>query len=107
MEKKRKGLYYIVLILFMIFSCIYFISSNGYYEYTLHSKTVLNREKILEFEKDIEDNKEIDIKKYYQEEKKYSNRLSNNINDMSKGFVKLSRRVMKRIFRFLNKYFND
>ena len=81
MKNKKSKLYYIFIVLLIIFSSVYIISESGYYEYTLHGKTVLTKERMLEFEKDIENNKDIDIKNYYQEDKKYSSKFSNGIND--------------------------
>lgn len=107
MKKKKSRLYYIIILLFIIFSSVYIISESGYYEYTLHGKTILTKEKMLEFERDIEDNKDIDIKNYLEEDKEYSSKFTDGINDMSNSFVKLSRKIMKKIFKALNKYFSD
>lgn len=107
MKKKKSKLYYILLILFIIFSCVYIISESGYYEYTLQGKTIMTKEKILEFEKDIQDGESIDLKKYYRQEKNYSNGFTNSINDFSDGIKNISRKIMKRIFKVLNNYFSD
>ncbi len=107
MKKKKSKLYYVIILLFIIFSSVYIISESGYYEYTLHGKTILTKEKMLEFEKDVRDNKDIDIMDYYIVDKKYSSKFTDGINNTSKDFVKLSRKIMKRIFKALNKYFSE
>lgn len=107
MKKKKARLCYVLVFLFIIFSCVYIISESGYYEYTLQGKTVLTREKILEFEKDINNGENIDLKRYFQEDKKYSNKFTRGTNKLSNDFVKVSRKIMKRIFRFLNNYFSE
>ena len=98
---------YIIIILFILFTTSYIVSETGYYEYELQSKMVMTRDKILEFERDIDNNENIDIKKYYQEEKNYSNKFTNSINNTSNNIKKYSRKVMKSIFRILNNYFRD
>ncbi len=107
MKKKISKVYYIIIILFIIFSCIYIVSESGYYEYTLQGKTIITREKILEFEDDILNNRDIDIKKYYEEDKSYSNKFTNSINHMSNNIKKISRKIMKGIFKRLSKYLID
>ena len=105
--KKKHMLRYIIILLFILFATSYIVSETGYYEYELQSKMVMTRDKILEFEKDIDNNLDIDIKKYYQEEKDYSNKFTNSINNTSNSIKKYSRKIMKRVFKVLNNYFSD
>lgn len=107
MKKKKPIIYYMLIFLFIIFSCVYIVSESGYYEYTLQGKTILTKEKIIEFEKDIYNGENIDLKKYYQEEKSYANRFTNSINNVSINIRNISRKFMKKLFRLLNNYFSD
>ena len=80
----KKNIFKLVIIMLIItFTIMYIISSTGYYEYNMQSKTILTNDKIKQFEEDVKNNKDIDIKKYYEKEKDYSNKFTNSINTLS------------------------
>lgn len=88
-----------ILMLIITFTIMYIISSTGYYEYNMQSKTILTNDKIKEFEEDVKNNKDIDIKKYYEKEKDYSNKFTNSINNLSNNINKTSRKIIKSVFK--------
>ena len=74
----------IVFILFTLFVCLYFASSNGYYEYQNKEKTELTKEKIKQFEEDIKNGKKVDINNYLTKEtKNYDNKVTKLGNKLS------------------------
>ena len=101
----RKTFYAVMLVLFIVFICIFSSSTSGYYEYSNNKKNVFTEDKIKEFEKDVEEGKNIDIKNYVEDNSKdYSNkitRLGDNLSDLvynSANFVlKGSFKVIERI----------
>ena len=85
----KKNIFKLVIIMLIItFTIMYIISSTGYYEYNMQSKTILTNDKIKEFEEDVKNNKDIDIKKYYEKEKDYSNKFTNSINTLSNNIAR-------------------
>ena len=106
--KKNKVFKPIIIIILIIFISSYYVSNSGYYEYHMQQKTVLTNEKIKEFEEDVKNNKDIDIKNYLEyEEVDYSNKLSNLVYDFSNNGVKVSRKVIKALFKKLSYLVED
>ena len=74
----------------------------------MQSKTILTNEKIKEFEEDIKNNKDIDIKTYLDnEERKYSNKITNLMYKLSDSGNKLARKCMKELFKQLSNLVED
>ena len=98
---KNKYLLKLILILiFIVYICSYYISNSTYYEYELHRKTIITNEKIKEFENDIKNNKDISLKDYYEEEDNdYHNKITDFIYNISDKGVKVLRKGMKYIFK--------
>ena len=89
----------VILMLLVTFTIMYIISSTGYYEYNIKSKTILTNYKIKKFEENVKNNNNIDIKKYYEKEKDYSNKFTNSINTLSNNINKTSRKIIKSVFK--------
>lgn len=70
MKKILKGVILIVVVLFL---SLFLGRTNTYYE----NKKVLTDEAITRFEQDLKDGKEIVASNYLEEEKDYSNKVSN------------------------------
>ena len=99
---KNKGLQIIIIIILLIFIGSYYVSNNGYYEYHLQEKTLLTNKKIKEFEEDIKNNKDIDIKDYLEDsDRDYTNRFTNLVYGVSDGGTKITRKILKRLFKKL------
>ena len=97
---KNSTLKLIIIIIFIIFICSYYISNSTYYEYELQRKTILTNEKIKEFEQDVKNNEYIDIKKYLNvEEKEYSNKITNLMYNISDKGNKIARKSIKYLFK--------
>ena len=105
---KNKTLKFIIILVVLIYICSYYVSNSGYYEYHLQEKTVLTNEKIKEFESDIQNNEAIDIKEYLvNEDKDYSNKVSNIIYNISVDSNKVARKIIKTIFKKLSYLVED
>ena len=94
---------FLALIVFILFACMFGMSSGGYYEYQLRQKKAMTEEDIKRFEEDVKLGKNVDITDYLTNEKlEYNNGissfnrgLSNKINDAFSG-------VMKYLFKSIN-----
>ncbi len=103
--KIYKPIYIIILIIYI---SAYYVANSGYYEYHLQEKTILTNELIKEFETDVKTNQNIDIKDYLiYEEKDYSNKLSTLMYKLSNTGVKISRKIIKAIFKKLSYLVED
>ena len=74
--KKKSKFIYIIYLLIIVFSLLYYAGQTGYYENKLSNETRLTKEAIMEFEKDIADGKAVDIKDYLEPPKDYQNKYS-------------------------------
>ena len=106
--KKDKLFKSIIMLILIIYISCYYVASSGYYEYHMQEKTILTNEKIKEFEHDVKNNENIDIKNYLDyEEIDYTNRLSNLMYNLSDKGVKVSRKVIKALFKKLSYLVED
>ena len=106
MDKKITKL--IISITTIIFISSYIISSSGYYEYTMQQRTTITNEKIKEFEIDIKNNENIDIKEYLEkDEMDYSNKFTTLVYNISENSNKLTRKLIKKIFKKLSVLVED
>ena len=106
--KKNNFLKTIIVFILIIYISAYYVSNSGYYEYHMQQKTILTNEKIKEFEDDVKNNKDVDIKNYLDyEEVDYSNKLSNLMYDFSDGGVKVSRKIIRALFKKLSYLVED
>lgn len=106
MDKKIIKLF--ILVILIVFVMAYMISSSGYYEYTMQQRTVITNEKIKEFEEDVKNRENIDLKDYLEEEEvDYSNRFSNLMYNISDSSNKITRKMIKYIFKKLSYLVED
>lgn len=106
--KKNKILKLLIILIGIIYISSYYVASSGYYEYHIQEKTILTNEKIKEFEQDIKNNENIDIKNYLDyEDIDYSNRLSNLMYNISNSGVKMTRKLIKTLFKRLRYLVED
>lgn len=93
---------FLIISIIIIFLVSYLVASTGYYEYQMQERTILTNEKIKEFEEDIKNNKDIDVSEYFvSEEVDYSNKFTNLVYNISNESTKVTRKVMKKIFKKL------
>ena len=105
---KHKSIKYLLLLIIIIYIACYYVSNSGYYEYHLQNKTIITNEKIKKFEADIANNKEIDLLYYLDhEEKNYTNHLTNFVYLISNNSTKITRKIIKTIFKKLNYLLED
>lgn len=97
MEKNKKRLDFfikVMTILFVMFLCLYSISTNGYLRKINQNKTLYTEEMIKKFEQDVNEGNYVDIDDYLKDETiDYSNNISKlgeKVSTMiSEGAVKL------------------
>ena len=100
---KNKNLKAIIIIIIVIYIATYYVSLSGYYEYHIQEKTILTNQKIKEFEEDVKNNQSINIKNYLDiEEVDYSNKITNLIYDFSLTGNKITKKIIKIIFKKLS-----
>ena len=105
MDKKIR---FIIIIILIIFISSYYVSNSGYYEYHLQEKTILTNKKIKEFEEDIKNNKDIDVKDYLSDSNiDYTNSFTNLVYGVSDGGTKITRKILKRLFKRLRYLVED
>ena len=105
---KNKFLKVIIIIIIVVFVSAYYISNSGYYEYHMQQKTVLTNDKIKEFEEDVKNGKNIDEKIYLEDtDKDYSNNISNIIYKISTDGTKVTRKIIKKLFKKLSYLVED
>ncbi len=76
-KKKKNPLLIITIILFGIYTALYFMASAGYYEYKEYNKMIITEEAMKKFEQDVSEGKDISINNYITTEyKDYSNKIS-------------------------------
>ena len=105
---KNKFVKFILIIIIIIFISSYYISNSGYYEYHMQQRTILTNEKIIEFEKDVKNGTNIDLKTYLENDNiDYSNKLSNLLYELSNKGTKITRKIIKALFKKLSYLVED
>ena len=105
---KNKFIKFILIIIIIIFISSYYISNSGYYEYHMQQRTILTNEKIIEFEKDVKNGTNIDLKTYLENDSiDYSNKLSNLLYELSNKGTKITRKIIKALFKKLSYLVED
>ena len=98
----------LILILFMVFFTLVFMSTNGYYEQRMNKKLALTNDAIQRFEQDISEGKEIDINNYVDaKEPDYNNRVSNLGIEVSKQINNVFSKGISLLFKSIDKIIND
>lgn len=93
----------IFIILFLVFLTIYFSQSAGYYDFELHKKSILTKEKMEQFEKDIADGKDVKLENYLVDTRKdYSNKTSDFGYFLSKNIGKYIKDGIENTFKMIN-----
>lgn len=93
----------LVTILTLSFLALYFMTSGGYYEYKLNNQNILTEEAIKQFEKDVKEGKQIIASNYIKEQKSYSNKANIFANKLSDLISNIYDKVMKFLFKQIEK----
>ncbi len=107
MEKKKNGNWFfrVMIILFVMFLCLYSMSINGYVQSVNMKKTLMTEEQIKEFESDVSKGEYLDIKDYaLSENKDYSNKVSDfgeKLSDLISLAAKKSIDMFNNVFSYL------
>lgn len=111
MEEETSSKNYILIVialLFIIFLILYISGETGYYEYKVHTKTILTEEAVKEFEKDISEGKNVKLENYIKTEKvDYSNPVSNTGYNAGLIIEKFMNKGIKKTVKILNSLFLD
>lgn len=76
-KKKKNPIVIITIILFGIYSALYYMAETGYYEYKEYNKMILTEEAMRRFENDVKEGKDISVENYITTSyKDYSNKIS-------------------------------
>lgn len=95
---------FIFVILFLVFLTIYFSQGAGYYDFELHNKSVLTKEKMEQFEKDVAAGKDVKLENYLVDTRKnYSNKASDFGYFLSKSIGKYIKDGIENTFKMINK----
>ncbi len=108
MEKRKKGYHWffrILAILFILFMCLYTVSTNGYLQKINENKALFTEEQIKQFEQDVENGEYVDINDYIlPNQVDYSNSYSHLGEDISE-FIQYSANktiaLFQEVFSFL------
>ena len=110
MEKNSKRLNFfikVMLILFIMFLCLYSVSTNGYLRKINQNKTLYTEEMIKKFEQDVKDGNYIDIDEYLKDETiDYSNNISKLGEKVSLGISKGAVKIMELLNSLFAYLFN-
>lgn len=96
---------FIFVILFLVFLTIYFSQGTGYYDFELHNKSVLTKEKMEQFEKDVAAGKDVKLENYLVDTRKnYSNKASDFGYFLSKNIGKYIKDGIENTFKMINNF---
>ena len=99
MEKVKKGLGFIPILILLMFVGLYLVYENGYYDIVFRDKIMLTNEQIEKFEQDVIDGKDVTIEDYVEERKDYSNKISKASLSISDKFNHIIDKGIKFIFK--------
>ncbi len=105
MEKKKNGEWFfkILLVLFIMFLCLYSISMNGYVDRINKKKTLYTEEQIKKFESDVEQGADLDMQDYTLiKDVDYSNKMS----DLGENISELISFTADKSIKFFNTFFS-
>lgn len=107
-QKKRLNLFIkIMLVLFIMFLCLYSVSTNGYLRKINQNKTLYTEEMIKKFEQDVIDGNYVDINEYLKDETiDYSNNISRLGEKVSTTINKGAIKVIELLNSFFSYLFN-
>lgn len=103
MEKVKKGIGYIPIILIIIFIGLYFVYQNGYYDKMTRDKIMLTNEQIEKFEQDVMDGKDVSLEKYMDNSKSYSTKVGNISLKVSNKIENTINKFVKFVFRKISR----
>lgn len=105
MEKVKNSNWFLktLLVLFIIFLCLYSISMNGYVDNINKKKTLYTEEQIKKFESDVSNGEYLDYKDYtLAKDIDYSNKMS----DLGENISELISATANRSIKFFNTFFS-
>lgn len=107
-DKLTRLLKYVILMLFITFSALYFSEASGYFEYKNRKKTVMTNEQIKQFEKDVSEGKNVDLKDYLDiNNRNYQNKISKTGLAISSSSEKVIQKIIEETFKVLSKFMGE
>lgn len=101
--KYKKIFELVMAVLVVLFLGLYISQMTGYYKYSESKKSTLTKDAIEKFEQDIKAGKKIDAKNYLEEEKSYTNKMSNLGMALSSLIEKGFKKAMNTLFNEISK----
>ena len=98
MDKIKKRISYLPLIIIILFIGLYFVYQNGYYEKITRDKIMLTNEQIEKFEQDVIDGKDVSLEQYLDNSKSYSTKIGNISLKVSNKVENIFNKIIKFIF---------
>lgn len=106
MDKKKKPNWFkiILIVLFIAYVSLYFLTVTGYYDGNIRRKVEFTESQIEAFEKDIAAGEKVDIKDYLESQNKdYTNNVSTFGYKVSTNIDKLFSEGIEKILDILSK----
>lgn len=107
MEKKKNGNWFfrVMIVLFIMFLCLYSMSINGYVESVNMKNTLQTEEQIKDFENDVRKGQYLDMKEYMNKsDLDYSNKVSDfgvYVSDLISVAARKSIELLNNAFTYL------
>ena len=99
MDKVKKSLSFIPIILIFMFIGLYLLYQNGYYDKLTRNKIMLTNEQIEKFEQDVIDGKDVTLEDYVEEKKDYTTKMSKASLSISDKFNNIIDECIKFLFK--------
>lgn len=104
-KKKNNWFFKVLLVLFIMFLCLYSMSINGYVDSINKKRTLYTEEQIKKFESDVDRGEYLDLKEYtLVDEIDYSNRMSDlgvSVSELISYTADKSIELFNRLFAYL------
>ena len=105
--KLKQLIKFLGVLIISLFISLYFTAINGYYEKSMKNKNILTEEAMDKFEQDIKNGKPIVASNYIQKEKNYTNNISKTTMNLSNYISESFDKIMKFIFKKIEKSINN
>ncbi len=106
-KKEYRWFFRILTVLFILFLCLYTVSTNGYLQKINENKSLFTEEQIKQFERDVESGEYVDINDYIlPEQVDYSNpysKLGEDLSELIQYSANKSIALFQELFSFLFK----
>jgi hypothetical protein len=107
-KKNSRYFWWLLLVLFVVYSGFTIANETGYYETKLKEKTYMTEKEIEKFEKDVKDGKALDIKEYMKVSTVDNNNTMSDLGEtVSHSIEYIMTEGLDRTFKVLGKLFGS